>query len=92
MPFTRLNAPLATSSRSHHATHDSEKPQTRRARPLRRSARIVHLLRNSFRYASRKDWSQSAKDLKPVYTAPSEAVAVNRFAEFAGKWDKLGQK
>ena len=27
---------------------------------------IVHLLRNSFRYASRKDWSQIARDLKPV--------------------------
>jgi len=49
---------------------------------------IVHLLRNSFRYASKKDWSQIAKDLKPVYTAPSEAAAVDRFAEFAGKWEK----
>ncbi len=29
---------------------------------------IVHLLRNSFRYASKKDWSRIAKDLKPVYT------------------------
>jgi len=49
---------------------------------------IVHLLRNSFRYASRKDWSQIAKDLKPVYTAPSEAAALDRFAEFSGKWEK----
>jgi transposase-like protein len=49
---------------------------------------IVHLLRNSFHYASRKDWSQIAKDLKPVYTAPSEAAAPDRFAEFAGKWEK----
>ena len=49
---------------------------------------IVHLLRNSFRYASKKDWSQIAKDLKPVYTAPSEAAALDRFAEFAGKWEK----
>ncbi|WP_431188611.1 IS256 family transposase, partial [Arthrobacter crystallopoietes] len=38
---------------------------------------IVHLLRNSFRYASKKDWSQIAKDLKPVYTAPSEAAALD---------------
>ena len=30
---------------------------------------IVHLLRNSFKYASKKDWAQVAKDLKPVYTA-----------------------
>ena len=50
---------------------------------------IVHLLRNSFRYASKKDWSQIAKDLKPVYTASSEAAALDRFAEFSGKWEKL---
>jgi putative transposase len=49
---------------------------------------IVHLLRNSFRYASKKDWSQIAKDLKLVYTAPSEAAALDRFAEFSGKWEK----
>jgi putative transposase len=48
---------------------------------------IVHLLRNSFRYASRKDWAQIAKDLKPVYTAPTEAAALDRFAEFAEKWE-----
>jgi putative transposase len=43
----------------------------------------VHLLRNSFKYASRRDWAAIAKDLKPVYTAPSEAAALDRFAEFA---------
>ena len=31
---------------------------------------VVHLIRNSFRYASRKDWPEIAKDLKPIYTAP----------------------
>ena len=30
---------------------------------------VIHLLRNSFRYASRKDWPAIAKDLKPIYTA-----------------------
>ncbi|TCM32500.1 transposase-like protein [Kribbella sp. VKM Ac-2568] len=49
---------------------------------------IVHLLRNSFHYASRKDWSTLAKDLKPVYTAPSEQAALDRFAEFSEKWEK----
>jgi putative transposase len=49
---------------------------------------IVHLLRNSFRYASKKDWSGIAKDLKPVYTAPSEQSALDRFAEFSEKWEK----
>jgi putative transposase len=47
---------------------------------------IVHLLRNSFRYASRKDWSAIAKDLRPVYTAPTEAVALERFIEFSDTW------
>jgi putative transposase len=49
---------------------------------------IVHLLRNSFRYASKKDWAAIAKDLKPVYTAPSEQAALDRFAEFSEKWEK----
>jgi putative transposase len=49
---------------------------------------VVHLLRNSFRYASRRDWAAIAKDLKPVYTAASEAEALDRFAEFSGTWEK----
>src|SRR6201982_1442616 len=48
---------------------------------------IVHLLRNSFKYAPKRDWAQIAKDLKPVYTAASEAEALDRFAEFRGKWE-----
>src|ERR1700751_1833635 len=46
---------------------------------------IVHLLRNSFKYASKRDWAQLAKDLKPVYTAASEAEALDRFAGFSEK-------
>ncbi len=49
---------------------------------------IVHLLRNSFRYASKRDWSAIAKDLKPVYTAASESDALDRFVEFSEKWEK----
>ena len=49
---------------------------------------IVHLLRNSFRYASRRDWEKIAKDLRPVYAAASEAEALDRFAAFAGTWEK----
>ncbi len=47
---------------------------------------VVHLLRNSFRYASKRDWTALAKDLKPVYTAPSEQAALDAFAEFAATW------
>jgi transposase-like protein len=49
---------------------------------------IVHLLRNSFKYASRKDWAAIAKDLKPVYTAATEQAALDRFAEFCATWEK----
>jgi putative transposase len=49
---------------------------------------VVHLLRNSFRYASKKDWTAIAKDLKPVYTAASEAAALDAFAAFAQRWEK----
>jgi len=48
---------------------------------------VIHLLRNSFRYASRKHWPAIAKDLKPIYTAPTEAAALERFGEFAGSWE-----
>jgi len=47
---------------------------------------VVHLLRNSFRYAGRQHWAAIAKALKPVYTAPTEAAARERFGEFAEAW------
>jgi putative transposase len=50
---------------------------------------VVHLIRNSFRYAGRQHRDAIAKALKPVYTAPSEAAAKERFVEFAEQW---GQK
>ena len=40
---------------------------------------IGHLLHNSFRYASKKHWAALAKDLKPIYTAPSESAALDAF-------------
>ncbi|MFD5869497.1 MULTISPECIES: IS256 family transposase [Actinomycetes] len=49
---------------------------------------IVHLLRNSFRYAGRQDWDKIAKALKPVYTAPNESAAAERFGEFQDAWGK----
>ena len=49
---------------------------------------IIHLIRNTFRFASRKYWDQVAHDLRPVYTAASEAEARARFEEFAEKWGK----
>ncbi|WP_331740858.1 IS256 family transposase (plasmid) [Streptomyces cyaneofuscatus] len=49
---------------------------------------VIHLLRNSFRYAARQDWDKIAKVLKPVYTAATEDAALERFAEFADAWGK----
>jgi putative transposase len=47
---------------------------------------VLHLIRNTFRYAARQYWEQMARDLRPVYTAPSEAAATERFTEFAEVW------
>ena len=40
------------------------------------------MLRNTFRYASRKYWAQIAKEIRLVYPAPTEAAARERFVEF----------
>ena len=49
---------------------------------------IVHLIRNTFRYAARQYWDEMSRDLRPVYTAPSEAAAKERFVEFSTKWGR----
>ena len=47
---------------------------------------VLHLIRNTFRLASRRDWDKMAKDLRPVYTAINEADAQARLDEFHDKW------
>lgn len=47
---------------------------------------IVHLLRNSFKYASRKDWDAIARGLRPVCQAATADQAETRFLEFAEQW------
>jgi transposase-like protein len=47
---------------------------------------VIHLLRNTFRYAARQDWDRIAKDLRPIYTAVNESMARERFGEFAATW------
>ena len=49
---------------------------------------VVHLLRNSFKHASTKDWAAIAADLTLVCTAASESAALDAFAEFSEKWEK----
>ena len=47
---------------------------------------VLHLIRNTFRLASRRDWDAMSKDLRPVYTAVNEADAQARLDEFHDKW------
>ena len=47
---------------------------------------IIHLIRGSFRYASRKYWEELSRDLRPIYTAPSEAAAPAALDALDEKW------
>jgi transposase-like protein len=47
---------------------------------------ILHLIRNTFRYASKADWDALARDLRPVYTAVNADQAALRFDELAATW------
>jgi putative transposase len=47
---------------------------------------VLHLVRNTFRYASRADWDALARDLRPIYTAPTEQAAKERLTEMAARW------
>lgn len=47
---------------------------------------VVHLIRNSFRYSSKKYWAEIAKDLKAIYQAVSPAAAESGLEAFEEKW------
>ena len=47
---------------------------------------VLHLIRNTFRLASRVDWDKMARDLRPVYTAVNEADAARCLDEFHTIW------
>jgi len=47
---------------------------------------VLHLIRNSFRYASKADWAELAKDLRPLYSAPTEQAAKAALDELVCKW------
>lgn len=47
---------------------------------------VVHLVRNSLRYASKQHWSQITNDMRAIYTAPTEDAAEARFQDFAERW------
>ena len=47
---------------------------------------IIHLIRNTFRLTSRRDWDALKRDLKPIYTAVNAAAARAAFDELAERW------
>lgn len=47
---------------------------------------VVHLVRSSLRYTSRKYWGPVCRELREIYTAPTIDAATARFAEFAEHW------
>lgn len=47
---------------------------------------VIHLLRNTFKYAARQHWDEISRDIKPVYTAATTQAAAARFDEFTDKW------
>jgi hypothetical protein len=47
---------------------------------------VVHLIRASLRYASRKYWAPLAKDLRLIYTAADETAAAAALDAFATTW------
>jgi len=48
---------------------------------------IVHLIRNSMAFVSWKDRKIIMPDLKAIYRAETAEAALDRLAEFEGKWD-----
>jgi transposase-like protein len=51
-------------------------------------AYVIHLIRATLRYASRKYWDQLARDLRAIYTAPTVEAAWAAFEELEEKWGK----
>ncbi|HEY9562428.1 MAG TPA: IS256 family transposase [Nocardioides sp.] len=47
---------------------------------------VVHLVRNSLRYASKKHWGQITRQMRAIYTAPTVQAAQAHFEEFAETW------
>jgi len=50
---------------------------------------VVHLVRNSLRFASKKHWGPITRQLKAIYTAPGLEAAEQAFDEFADEWETL---
>lgn len=49
---------------------------------------IIHLIRNTFKLASKKDWDALKRDVKPIYTAPNPNAARAALEDLDEKWGK----
>jgi putative transposase len=49
---------------------------------------VIHLIRGTFKYASKRYWEQLAKDVRPIYTAASAKDAWVAFEALEEKWGK----
>ncbi len=47
---------------------------------------VVHMVRNSLRYASKADWGKITKQMRHIYTAPTVAAAEAEFEAFSDDW------
>jgi transposase-like protein len=47
---------------------------------------VVHMVRNSLRYASKKHLSKITKSMRTIYTAPTVEAAESEFEAFAEEW------
>ena len=47
---------------------------------------IIHLIRNTFRLASKRDWDALKRDVKPIYTAVNATTARAAFDDLNDKW------
>ena len=47
---------------------------------------IIHLIRNTFRLSSKRDWDALKRDVKPIYTAVNAEADRAAFADMAERW------
>jgi len=48
---------------------------------------VVHMVRNSLRYASKTHWGPITKSMREIYTSPTVEAAEARFEAFAEDWE-----
>ena len=50
---------------------------------------IVHQVRNTLKYVNYKDKKDFTEDLKSIYQAPSEQIALKNLEKVTEKWEKV---